>query len=97
MNEEDFYKECELILGVSIIFNKINLIPKVNWDDGTVIPTYINRGRWSGRLPGNGRIPGFGLIRWFSNKQIHICFKTPSINKLFVSPQQALDFLKKTC
>ena len=48
--------------------------------------------RWGQRAPGNGRYEGFGLVRWFSEKQIHII--GVGINKTFNNPEDAIRFIK---
>lgn len=96
MTKEEFYRKCSEILGVDIPYKEINLTPKVDWETGQLIQRTTLASRWSGREPGNGRVPGFGLIRWYSEIQIHVNLVAPySISKVFASPDAVFDALLK--
>lgn len=83
MNEkEKFYNDCADLLETSYEFVKI-------------IPNTRRSGRWGPRQPGNGRFPGFGLIRWFSAKVIHVHLINPvQVDKVFDSAETALDYIR---
>ncbi len=83
--DEEFYGECAKILGSDQKF-----IPNIISNRGR------RSGRWGPRQPGNGRFPGFGTIRVFSDRHIHMALNKPeSIIKTFDSKEKALEFLRE--
>lgn len=100
MTQEEFYQRCAEIFGVDIPFNKVVLRPLIDWETGTLHHRYTAGGRWSGRNPGNGRIEGYGVVRWFNSAQIHVALNNPAFQRIYDSPEAALEgleeLLKKT-
>lgn len=79
MNKEEFYNRCYEILGVGEEYKDIQYNQR-------------RTNRWGPRQPGNGRYPGFGLIRWFSENNIHLISSSGS--KVFDSPEALFDYIE---
>lgn len=77
MNNEEFYVECERILGVP--------------HEGAPFPFY-KRTRWNNRVAGRGRYPGKGIIRCFGS-QVHIALTQPTFTAICSSKADALNTL----
>lgn len=75
-----FYARCAELLGAEHTFKAF---------------PYRRRTRWNNRTAGNGRFEGFGLIRLFGDS-VHMALHHPeSINRFFVTQQDALTFLEQ--
>jgi hypothetical protein len=82
MNQEDrlraqsaFYDRCVEILGTSHEFR----------------PWRGRRpNRWNNRHPGNGRFPGFGCVRWFGPRCIHVMLEAPERIARSLSSEEAV-------
>ena len=87
-----FYERCAELLGVPHEHNTFN--DNIYRHDRNGVLCMTNAGRFAGRMPGNGRFQGYGLIRLYGSK-VHVCLTKPiSINKLFDSEEECLVFLQ---
>lgn len=77
MKNEEFYIECERILGVP--------------HEGAPFP-YYKRTRWNNRTAGQGRYPGRGIVRVFGS-QVHIALTDPMVTVICSSKADALNTL----
>ena len=77
MDKTEFYAECDRLLG------QHHPPPK----------TYGYRGRWGPREPGSGRFEGYGLIRWMSQRVVHIALRHPVHLQTHATPERALEIL----
>ncbi len=94
MEDSEFYKACEDILGVKTEYKEEKIQTKFSRETGEEYAQQTRATRWGGREPGNGRFPGCGLIRIFGN-QIQVALKNPSICGIFNSHEDVLEALKE--
>jgi len=55
---------------------------------------FRKRTRWNTRTIGNGRFPGHGIIRRFSDNNIHVQLYNPNIKGVFRSDEDALNAIR---
>lgn len=80
MTNEAFYAECAALLGTSY-----DCVPF----------SYGRRTRWNNRSAGSGRFPGFGLIRVFSDDEVHVHLHSPEPLTFRGSKEEVLARLSK--
>jgi hypothetical protein len=79
--EQGFYQKCAELLGVPDTYS-----PR----------PYTRVTRWNNRVAGNGRFEGFGLIRMFGGRHVHVSLTHPvRVNTWFTSPEAAVEWLEK--
>lgn len=61
MDKREFYERCDALLG----------------QEHAPPTTLRYRGRWGPREPGSGRYEGYGLIRWFGPRLVHVSLTAP--------------------
>lgn len=83
MTREEFYKRCGELIGCEYEFIV----------QGKRVGSPTPASRWGGRIPGNGRYPGHGIIRVFTPKCIHVNLKSPKISGEFKSYEEVLERL----
>lgn len=76
-NSARFYEQCSDILELT--HTHIEPVPR--------------RNRWNNRTPGNGRYQGYGVIRYYNERNIHIQFGSKGCG-IFKNENDALIFLK---
>lgn len=77
--EERFYRTCAELLGATHQYSPWTGRPP---------------NRWNNRRPGNGRFPGFGTIRMFGQRSVHVSLRHPFVlNRHFTSVDEATAYL----
>ena len=93
MKIDEFYRECEDILGVKTKYKEQKLYNKVDRETGEIYKVPTRATRWGGREPGNGRFPGRGMIRVFGST-IHVSLRDPVVSGIFSSFEDVLVALR---
>lgn len=76
--EQDFYNRVAKILQIEYNY---------------IVP-FFKKTRWNARCLGNGRFPGYGLIRMYGPKLIHVVLNHPvHTNKHFTDIDECIKFL----
>ena len=57
-------------------------------------PCGTNATRWGGRHPGNGRYSQYGIIRYYSDKVVHISIHTPVSMNITTTVEDAIEIIK---
>lgn len=78
MTDDEFYRRCGEILGVS--------------HEGAAFGHY-QRTRWNNRTPGRGRYPGRGMVRLFGDT-VHIALSQPPCTRVIHGREDALQMLE---
>jgi hypothetical protein len=73
----EFYAECDRLFG------QTHAPPRTT-------PWRGRTGRWGPRDPGAGRFEGYGIVRWFNSRTVHVSLRHPVGMHMITTPEEAL-------
>lgn len=82
MDKREFYAECDRLFGQE------HAPPRT-------IPWRGRTGRWGPREPGPGRFEGYGIVRWFNARTVHMSLRHPVGMHMITTPEKALEIIAR--